>query len=282
MQGTKEAFRPVRLPLAHEARSIDRKWRPHYVIWEVTLRCDLSCAHCSSRAGHARDDELSTGEELALVDELADLGLEEVILIGGEAYLRSDWLDIVRAIRGRGMRCTMVTGGRAFSDDLAQAGHDAGLQSVSVSVDGLAPEHDALRGARGGFDAAMRAIASVRRAKMQASANTQIGRANLRTIPALFERLMDAGIEAWQLQITVAMGRAADHPELLLEPYQMLEVLRCSHASRGEAMRAESCSGWGTTSGTSDRTKPSSATCFRGATGALAARGAQRWGSSRT
>jgi radical SAM protein with 4Fe4S-binding SPASM domain len=36
---------------------------------------------------------------------------------------------------------------------------------------------------------------------------------------------IDAGARDWQVQLTVAMGRAADHPEILLQPYQLLEVM---------------------------------------------------------
>jgi radical SAM protein with 4Fe4S-binding SPASM domain len=213
------------LPLASHPRPVDRAWRPHYAIWEVTLRCDLSCQHCSSRAGRARDDELSTAEALDVVAQMADLGVEEVILIGGEAYLRPDWLALVASIRARGMRCGIVTGGRGLTRDLAKAASDAGVQTVSVSVDGQKATHDRLRGVRGSFEAALAAIESVRATGVQVSANTQVGRANLRDVPALFERLVEAGIRAWQVQLTVPMGRAADDPELLLEPYQMLEVM---------------------------------------------------------
>ena len=89
-----------RLPLAPEARPIDRELRPIYAVWEVTLRCDLACRHCGSRAGHARPDELTTEEALDLVRQLAELGVKEVTLIGGEAYLRPDWLAIIEAVRG--------------------------------------------------------------------------------------------------------------------------------------------------------------------------------------
>src|SRR5258708_6761051 len=98
------------LPLAGHARPADRNARPAYAVWEVTLRCDLACRHCSSRAGRARPDELTTAEALDLVEQLADLGVLEVTLIGGEAYLREDWLDIIEAIVRRNMECTIVTG----------------------------------------------------------------------------------------------------------------------------------------------------------------------------
>ena len=85
-----------KLPLAGEARDVDRRWRPIYAVWEITLQCDLACRHCGSRAGHARPDELTTAEWLDLVRQMAELGVKEVTLIGGEAYLRDDWIEIVR------------------------------------------------------------------------------------------------------------------------------------------------------------------------------------------
>jgi radical SAM protein with 4Fe4S-binding SPASM domain len=214
-----------RLPLAPSARPNDLRWRPVYAVWEVTLACDLACRHCGSRAGRARPDELDSAEALDLVAQMAELGVMELTLIGGEAYLRDDFTDIVRAAVGAGLITTITTGGRGLTPERARAAKAAGLASASVSVDGLADTHDALRGVRGSFDAAIRAIENLRAAGIPVSANTQIGRANLHEVPAVFERLVAAGIHSWQVQITVAMGRAADEPDLLLEPYQMLEVM---------------------------------------------------------
>jgi MoaA/NifB/PqqE/SkfB family radical SAM enzyme len=68
-------------------------------VWELTLQCDLACRHCGSRAGRKRPDELSTEEALDLVRQMAELGTKEVTLIGGEAYLREDWVTVAKAIR---------------------------------------------------------------------------------------------------------------------------------------------------------------------------------------
>src|SRR3954452_20119869 len=72
------------LPLADETREADRRWRPLYAVWEITLQCDLACRHCGSRAGHSRPDELTTAECLDLVRQMAELGVKEVTVIGGE------------------------------------------------------------------------------------------------------------------------------------------------------------------------------------------------------
>ncbi len=105
------------LPLAGQARPIDQAWRPTIAVWELTLRCDLACRHCGSRAGRSRPDELSTEQCLDLVRQMAELGTREVTLIGGEAYLRDDWTDIARAVRDHGMECTMTTGGRGLTPE---------------------------------------------------------------------------------------------------------------------------------------------------------------------
>jgi len=213
------------LPLAGEARPVDRAWRPVYAVWEVTLKCDLACRHCGSRAGRARPDELSTAEALDLVRQMAALGVREVTLIGGEAYLRDDWLQIVHAVRENGMQCTMTTGGRGVDDAMVRDAKAAGIQGASVSVDGLRATHDHVRALAGSFDYAMRALRAFRAAGLPTSSNTHINRLNLREIPEVFELLIGEGIRSWLMQFTVAMGRAADEDGLLLEPYQVLEAI---------------------------------------------------------
>lgn len=219
--------KPARRGLAilHDARPEDQRWRPTYAVWEITLACDLSCRHCGSRAGKARPDELTTAEALDVVEQLAALGTKEVTLIGGEAYLRDDWTRIARAVADKGMRCTMTTGGRQLTRERAQQAKDAGIAAVSVSVDGFEELHDRLRGVKGSFAAACAALENLAAVGLRATANTQITRPGLPHIEALGHHLVTLGIRAWQVQITVAMGRAVDEPELLLEPYHMLEVL---------------------------------------------------------
>jgi radical SAM protein with 4Fe4S-binding SPASM domain len=212
------------LPLADEARDVDRAWRPTYAVWEVTLRCDLACAHCGSRAGRTRPEELDTAECLDLVAQISAMGVFEVTVIGGEAYLRDDWLQIVRAIRDGGMRCSMTTGGRGITPELARAAAEAGLQSTSVSIDGNEATHDRLRGVAGVYRSALAAAAHLKAAGIGLAVNTQINRLSMRELPDVLETIIAVGARAWQIQLTVAMGRAADDPALLLQPEDLLEL----------------------------------------------------------
>jgi radical SAM protein with 4Fe4S-binding SPASM domain len=213
-----------KLPLFASARDIDRESRPIYAVWEVTLRCDLACRHCGSRAGHARRDELDTAECLDLVRQMAELGVMEVTLIGGEAYLRDDFAQIVSAIAERGMSVSMTSGGRGITPELARRAKLAGIESVSISIDGLAETHDRLRGVKGSFESAVSAMRHLRAAGIAVSCNTQINRLSLPELPPLLELIAREGAHSWQIQLTVPMGRAADEPDVLLQPYDLLHV----------------------------------------------------------
>lgn len=211
---------------------------PRYAVWEITLACNLACVHCGSRAGRPRERELTTAEALGVVGQLAEAGVEEVTLIGGESYLRPDWDVILRALADRGIRTSLATGGRGLTRERARRAREAGVESVSVSIDGLEPAHDRLRGVRGSRRWATEALAILREEGIPTAANTQVNRENLADLEALAEDLIARGIAAWQVQITAALGRAADRPAMLLRPYDVLDLvprlaalkLRCAKA----------------------------------------------------
>lgn len=210
--------------LEGEARPIDKAFRPVYAVWELTLACDLSCRHCGSRAGKARPDELTTAEALDLVRQMHELGVKEIALIGGEAYLHDGWTDVIREMRSLGIESTMVTGGRGLTIERARAGAEAGLQSVAVSIDGDAETHDRLRGVDGSHASAVQALQNCRAAGMQVALNTQVNRLSAPHLREIFDLLIRVGGHGWQLQLTVPVGRAADEPEVVLQPYDLLTV----------------------------------------------------------
>lgn len=218
---TVEAPRPVRFRTEMDFE----RCIPVHVVWEITLACDLKCLHCGSRAGHRRPTELNTAECLDVVASLARLGTREVSLIGGEAYLRKDWTEIVAAIRSHGMYCAIQTGGRNLTPERMRKAIDAGLNGIGVSLDGLAPLHDRIRNVKGSFDRASDLLRRAREAGLAISVNTQIGADTMADLPALMDHIVALGAKQWQIQLTVAMGNAADNDDLLLQPYELLELM---------------------------------------------------------
>ncbi|ONH27564.1 radical SAM/SPASM domain-containing protein [Pseudofrankia asymbiotica] len=198
--------------------------RRTYAVWELTLACNLACGHCGSRAGQARQAELTTAQALDLVAQLKEAGVDEVTLIGGEAFLRRDWLTIAAEITRLGMACTLTTGGYRMSAAMARGLRAAGVEQCSVSVDGMTDTHDRLRGRAGSWDSCFVTMRRLRDAGIAATCNTQINRLTAPELPGLYLALRAAGIVAWQWQLTVPMGNAADRSEILLQPVELLDV----------------------------------------------------------
>ena len=65
-----------------------------------------------------------------MVGQLADIGIDEVTLLGGEAFLRPDWLTIAAAVVRAG-KSSMTTGGWGVTEAMA-----AGIARSGIAVVG--------------------------------------------------------------------------------------------------------------------------------------------------
>jgi radical SAM protein with 4Fe4S-binding SPASM domain len=131
----------------------------------------------------------------------------------------------VRALAARGIGAALVTGGRGITDELARDLASAGLMHAGVSIDGLEATHDRVRNLRGSWRAAMTALDRLRAAGVPTSSNINLNRLNQRDLEPLYELLRARGIGSWQIQLTAPLGRAADRPELLLQPWELTDVV---------------------------------------------------------
>jgi radical SAM protein with 4Fe4S-binding SPASM domain len=123
------------------------------------------------------------------------------------------------------MRCDLQTGGRNLTEERVAKAAAAGLCGVGISIDGISATHDRMRGVPGSYELALAALRRVRAHGLSSAVNSQINACTLPQLRELMDIVIDAGATNWQLAITTAMGNAADHPEMLLQPWQMLEVM---------------------------------------------------------
>lgn len=129
----------------------------------LTSGCNLACRHCWIVPRFVQGKP-SPGEYLDLellrraVAEAKPLGLTDAKLTGGEPTLHPHFIEIVDLLTAEGLAMTMETNGTLI--DAALARHlkeHTTLNFVSVSIDGPNAEvHDAFRGVKGSFEAAVR------------------------------------------------------------------------------------------------------------------------------
>ncbi len=198
---------------------------PRQAVWELTLACDMNCRHCGSRAGRARDDELTTAEALRLAKELAEAGCRRLTLSGGEPLLRKDWPLICQTLVSNGVRVNMISNGRKFSKQVAKRAKAFGLEGISFSFDGLEESHTYLRRVPTGWAKVRENFDICREVGLPAGAVTMISRRSLPELFAVRELLKEHGVRTWQLQLGNPTGNMEDHKDLVIYPEDILEVV---------------------------------------------------------
>jgi MoaA/NifB/PqqE/SkfB family radical SAM enzyme len=141
---------------------------PSHAQVAVTEKCPQRCAYCYNRgrAGTAMDAPTLR----RVVRELRELGVFWLGFTGGEPLLNRDLVGLTESA-SRDCAVKLFTTGCGLSAGLAAELRDAGLFSVSVSLDHWTEAgHDAARGYPGAFRAAMRALEL-----FQAAGSIQVG-----------------------------------------------------------------------------------------------------------
>src|SRR5690349_12683960 len=121
--------------------------RISYLRVSVTDRCNERCAYCMPQELQEwlpRAEILSYEETLRLIRIAADLGVTKIRVTGGEPLTRRGIVDFVREIpKIRGISSLGIsTNGTLLAHDvggktMAAALHDAGVESVNISLDTL-------------------------------------------------------------------------------------------------------------------------------------------------
>lgn len=130
---------------------------PEQVIFFITDKCNLSCAHCFCWEHLNRETKEATLEEIERFSETIG-NFSFLTLTGGEPFLRDDIPGIIKIFRKNNSvtRVSIPTNG-FFTERIikttANILRDArGLDlSVKISLDGLEEKHDAIRGKMGVF-----------------------------------------------------------------------------------------------------------------------------------
>ncbi len=200
-----------------------------YLFFELTMRCNERCLHCGSRCGDVKSEELPLEVYKRILDEVkAEFSprLPQICITGGEPLLRKDFFEILSYAHALGFSWGMTTNGTLITKEVARKLAKAGMNTVSVSLDGLAEQNDMLRQTPGGYERALQGIRNLvaQHAFQHVQVTTVVHHKNIGDLPGLFEVLDGIDIDSWRVVNMEPIGRALSYPDLMLteEDYQRL------------------------------------------------------------
>jgi radical SAM protein with 4Fe4S-binding SPASM domain len=183
------------------------EFKPKWIAWEITRRCNLRCVHCRSSSeleakGHP---DFSREEAFRILENIAGYAKPVVVLSGGEPLIREDVFDIARYGTEKGLRMCLATNGTLVNDTICEKIKDSGIRIVSLSLDG-----------------STEAIHDI---------NSSFTKRNQEDIPSVYRLAKELGATAWYMFMIVPTGRGEeimneltskeDYEDILEWHYQM-------------------------------------------------------------
>ncbi|KAA0252757.1 MAG: radical SAM protein [Acidobacteria bacterium] len=161
---------------------------------ELTYACNWRCVFCYNPRHHDRSP-LTTGEWVALLGDLRELGILTVSLTGGEPLAHPGFLEIARAARSRGLAVRVLTNASLVDDTRAEAIAELLPAAVEVSVHGAVPAtHDAATGRPGSFAAMWAGVDRLLSRGVRVTVKTPVTRLDEREVPGMIALVRGRGL----------------------------------------------------------------------------------------
>jgi len=158
------------------------------VVWNTTRRCNLKCVHCYSKSeDKPYQNELTTQEAKAFVEDLANFKVPVLLFSGGEPLLRSDLFEIAKYASTLGLRTVLSTNGTLITEDVAQKLKTSGFSYVGVSLDGAEATNNKFRGNTQAFQQAVIGIRNCLNAGVKPGLRFTVTNYNIQDIDKIFK-----------------------------------------------------------------------------------------------
>ncbi len=178
-----------------------RSFPPKAVTFRISGQCNLYCQMCNFRhTGYLDSHMLPIDIFKKVIDEVAPHKLF-VAFTGGEPLLHPNIIEAIRYTKERGLYCSLVTNGwflARYAEDLVGAGVDM----LSISIDGPKEMHDRIRGREGLYDRIMEGVREVRKFKEGPLFffSTTIQSDNYTLLERVVEDAIEAGMDGVNIQ----------------------------------------------------------------------------------
>lgn len=188
---SRDASKVFKLTFQRDSAKHDSR-RDAIAVFSISSACVANCRMCTMSKIYA-ERSISTEASLSTLEELKLSGFDTVDLFGGEITLREDLLPLIRRAKELNLYIMLITTGYNIDSAYLAQLIDAGLDKITVALDAPdAPLHDHIKGRKGLFDHAVRALEACRAdRRIYTEVNTVLLEENMRDLERLHRMLVE-------------------------------------------------------------------------------------------
>ena len=174
---------------------------PQTVYWIQHTECNLNCPMCNVKHIPIKEERvewISTERMIEIVEEIADMGVMNFGVSGGESLVDKDRLfAVLEVAAAKGMYTHFGTNGLLLNEDIIRRYDGLGVGHISLSVDGIGDVHDVIRGRKGvwekGVLKSLNAFEDVKPKNINLKINSVISDENIDNLPELVRFVAERG-----------------------------------------------------------------------------------------
>jgi MoaA/NifB/PqqE/SkfB family radical SAM enzyme len=169
----------------------NKKETGYRILWELTAKCNLGCPFCHVSPTR----ELAFPQIEAIMHQLKELPISDIIFTGGEPLLRKDMFDILDLAQQMEFKMDLCTNATLVTERIAYKLLSY-LSEVSVSLDGDAAVHNRSRGSDKAYDRTIKGIRTLIGAGHQVHLTCVVTKYNFQRLTEVFEIAQDLGADS--------------------------------------------------------------------------------------
>lgn len=193
------------------------------IAWLTTNRtCNCRCYYCYGQKAKQKEMDFDSAKQL--LPSLKELGIQKVILIGGEPTLYPHYLELLGEIQNNQMKPAIATNGILFDNlGFCQASAQAGLSNVNVSLKATnALDYQKVAGCDV-FTQVLKGYQNLKRVQIPTVLSYVIAKKDFSKIDELLSLLLD--IEATQILFQLVKPVVGESQRLDLSMRDMADIV---------------------------------------------------------
>ena len=179
--------------------------KPITVTLTLTSKCNLRCVMCDHWK-LKNNEELNLEEIKNLIDQIAEWGVEEIELSGGEPFMRKDVWEIISYASSKNVGMNITTNGTLLTKECVERLLNSKVNRLQISLDGIRGIQDEIRGVKGAYKKVMRTVRFInsmrkrKKSSIRINATTVVMQKNLPELVRLVRLTKKAGFDSITFQ----------------------------------------------------------------------------------